>query len=134
MVLPLAATSKLAMDTQQFDIIDFISGLTGFVFDKAVLNNIALQRGVRNLTVYSQLDRRTIDLLRADCLYAAYCSPNTMASHTHSHGSFSQSFGHQTITDKESLYEMFMSIYKKYDDPMLETIAGEKSTLQWLDL
>lgn len=122
------------MDSSLFDIIDFISGLTGFVFDKAVLNSIALQRGVKGYTLYSQLDKRTIDLLRADCLYAAYCSPNTMASHTHSHGSFSQSIGHQTIQDKKSLYEMFMSIYRKYDDPMLETISADDSNLQWLDL
>ena len=122
------------MSSSSFDIIDFISGLTGFVFDKAVLNNIALQRGVRGYTLYSQLDKRTIDLLRADCLYAAYCSPNTMASHTHSHGSFSQSIGHQTIQDKKSLYEMFMSIYRKYDDPMLEIISADDSNLQWLDL
>lgn len=122
------------MANASFDILDFISGLTGFVFDKAVLNNIALQRGVANVTVYAQLDKRTIELLRADCLYAAYCSPNTMASHTHSHGSFSHSFGHQAITDKDTLYQMFMAIYRKYDDPMLETIAGQDSTLQWLDM
>lgn len=115
-----------------FEILDFISGLTGYVFDKAVLKNIALQRGVSGVTVYSQLDERTKDLLRADCLYAAYCSPNTTASRSHSHGSFSQSFGHQTITDRDSLYKMFMAIYKKYNDPLYNTILGQDATLQWL--
>ena len=115
-----------------FDIIDFISGLTGFVFDKAVLENIALQRGVRNCVSYSLLDQRTKDLMRADCLYAAYCSPNVMASYSHSHGSFSKSIGHQTIQDKDRLYNMFMSIYKKYDDPMAELVSGQDATLQWL--
>lgn len=114
-----------------FNILDFISGLTGFVFDKAVIENIALSRGVIDYTEYAQLDQRTKDLLRADLLYTAYCSPNTMASETHAHGSFSKTTGSQTITDKESLYEIFMGIYKKYDDPMAETAAG--SNVTWLD-
>lgn len=114
-----------------FDIIDFVSGLTGFVFDVSVLKNIALKRGAINVTMYEQLDERTVELMRADLLYMAYCSPNTMASVSHSHGSYSKSYGHQTITDKEALYNMFMAIYRKYDDPMADAI--ESSTLRWLD-
>lgn len=114
-----------------FDIIEYISGLTGFVFDKAVLRNIAMSRGVEDVTLPSQLDQRTRDLLRADLLYTAYCSPNTMASISHSHGSYTKSYGSQTTTDKTALYNMFMSIYRKYDDPMAETAGG--GTLQWLD-
>lgn len=122
------------MNGCSFNILDFISGLTGFVFNKAVLENIALKRGVHNVTLYEQLDERTKELLRADCLYTAYCSPNTMASSTHSHGSYTKGFGHQTITDKESLYKMFMAIYRKYDDPMAEMLEEDDSTLQWLPM
>lgn len=122
------------MGASKFDILDFISGLTGFFFDKAVLNNIALKRGVKEVTEYAQLDERIIELMRADCLYVAYCSPNTMASHTHSHGSFSKSIGHQTIQDKESLYNIILGIYRKYDDPMAEVLEGKDDTLQWLGL
>lgn len=122
------------MDSCSFNILDFISGLTGFVFNKAVLQNIALRRGVSGVTVYSQLDEKTKELLRADCLYTAYCSPNTMASSTHAHGSFSKSYGHQKIDDKDSLYKMFMAIYKKYNDPMAEMLEDDDSTLQWLPL
>lgn len=114
-----------------FDIIEYISGLTGFVFDKAVLKDIALSRGVENVTLPQQIDLRTRELLRADLLYTAYCSPNTMASVSHSHGSYTKSYGHQTVTDKDALYKMFMAIYRKYDDPIADSIEG--GTVQWLN-
>lgn len=119
--------------TDKMDIIDYLSGLTGFVFDKAVLQRIALDRQA----LYSDpenLDVKTKDLLRADLLYTAYISPNVWASHTHSHGSFSQTTGSQTIynEDKERIYNVFMGIYRKYNDEKLEEI-DDSSTLQWLE-
>jgi hypothetical protein len=117
----------------KFDIIDYLSGLTGFIFDKAVLKRIAFDRNVYNVESYEQLDTKTKDLLRADLLYVAYVSPNVWASSTHSHGSYSQTIGSQTIypEDKERIYNMFMSIYRKYGDEKLEEIEDD-STLQWL--
>lgn len=119
--------------TDKMDIIDYLSGLTGFVFDKAVLQRIALDRQA----LYSDpenLDTKTRDLLRADLLYTAYISPNVWASHTHAHGSFSQTTGSQTIynEDKERIYNVFMGIYRKYNDEKLEEI-DDSSTLQWLE-
>lgn len=119
--------------TDKMDIIDYLSGLTGFVFDKAVLQRIALDRQA----LYSDpeyLDTQTRDLLRADLLYTAYISPNVWASHTHAHGSFSQTTGSQTIynEDKERIYNVFMGIYRKYNDEKLEEI-DDSSTLQWLE-
>lgn len=114
------------------DIIDYLSGLTGFVFDKAVLQRIALDRQVLDVDPTS-LDAKTKDLLRADLLYVAYLSPNVWASSTHAHGSFSQTTGSQNIytEDKERLYNIFVGIYRKYDDEKLDEI--DDSTLQWLD-
>ena len=119
----------------KFDIIDYLSGLTGFVFDKAVLNRIAWERGVDSVTSYEALDSKTKDLLRADLLYVAYLSPNTWASHTNQHSSYSQTVGSQTITttDRERLYNTFIAIYKKYDDAMLAEIDDEQGCLQWVE-
>ena len=119
--------------TDKMDIIDYLSGLTGFVFDKAVLQRIALDRQVSQLDP-EDLDAKTKDLLRADLLYTAYISPNVWASHTHAHGSFSQTTGSQTIynEDKERIYNVFMGIYRKYNDEKLEEI-DDSSTLQWLE-
>jgi hypothetical protein len=117
----------------KFDIIDYLSGLTGFVFDKAVLKRIALDRQVLH-TPPEDVDERTRDLLRADLLYVAYVSPNVWASSTHSHGSFSQTIGSQTIyiEDKERIYNIFMGIYRKYNDTKLEEVS-DNGTLQWLE-
>lgn len=119
--------------TDKFDIIEYLSGLTGFIFDKAVLKRIALDRGVQDVTNYGDLDAKTKDLLRADLLYVAYVSPNVWASSTHAHGSYSQTIGSQTIyiDEKERIYDMFMGIYRKYEDAKLEEVV-DNGTVQWL--
>ena len=120
---------------EKFDILEYLSGLTSFVFDKAVLKRIALDRGVLSVTSYSELDDKTKDLLRADLLLAAYLSPNVWASYTHSHGSYSQTTGSQTIyiEEKERIYNMLRNIYSKYDDAKLEEI-GEEYTMDFLGI
>lgn len=120
---------------ENFDILEYLSGLTSFVFDKAVLKRIALDRDVLSVTSYSELDDKTKDLLRADLLLAAYLSPNVWASYTHSHGSYSQTTGSQTIyiEEKERIYNMLRKIYAKYDDAKLDEI-GEEYTMDFLDI
>ena len=120
---------------QEFDIIKYISGLlAGFVFDKATLERIALDRGVMGVTSYEELDAKTKELLKAVLAYSAYYSPSVWASSTQSHGSYSKSRGSQTVADndKERLYNIFSSVYKKYDDPVLEQVEAEESNLQWM--
>lgn len=118
--------------TDKFDIIEYLSGLTGFVFDKAVLKRIAYDRGVFYVSTYEELSAEQKELLYADLLYVAYMSPSIWASSTQAHGSFSQTIGSQTIyaEDKEKLYNAFINIYKKYDDVKLEGIE-EYGNLQW---
>lgn len=120
---------------ETFDIIEYLSGLTQFVFDKAVLKRIAYDRDVIEVTDYEELDAKTRDLLRADLLYTAYISPNVWASSSQSHGSYTKTVGSQTIytEDKERLYNTFVGIYKKYEDPMLEEVeSSDSGSLQWL--
>lgn len=121
--------------TDKFDIIEYLSGITGFVFDKAVLNRIALDRGVQDVIAYEELDTKTKDLLRADLLYTAYLSPNVWASSTHSHGSYTNTIGSQTIyaEEKERLYNSFINIYRQYEDEKLEEIESSSNSLQWLN-
>lgn len=118
----------------KFDIIEYLSGLTSYVFDKAVLKSIAFERDVIYATSFDELDQKTIDLLRADLLYRAWLSPNVWASSTNSHGRFTRTVGSQTIyaTEKERLYDIFMGIYRKYDDEKVNEIS-DSGTLQWLD-
>lgn len=119
---------------ETFDIIEYLSGLTGFVFDKAVLKRIAFDRGVEEVTDYTELEQSDKDLLLADLLYTVYLSPNVLASSTQSHGSYTKSIGSQTIytEDRERLYNTFVAIYSKYNDDKLEEIKNLEGTLQWL--
>lgn len=121
--------------TDKFDIIGYMAGMTAFVFDKDVLKRIAYDRNVYDVPDYYALSKKDKDLIFADLLYTAYISPTTWASSTHSHGSYSQTIGQQTLNyrDRESLYNVFIGIYKKYNDEMLtvvESVGG--GTMQWL--
>ena len=121
--------------TERFDIIEFLSGLTNYVFDKAVLKTIALGRDVADVTSYDELDKKTIELLEADLLYKAYFSPNVWASSSHSHGSYTNTIGSQTIyaADKEKIYERLTLIYSKYNDEKLAEVEDLSGSLQWID-
>lgn len=116
----------------KFDIIEYMSGLTSFTFDKAVLQRIALERGVSEVTEYAELDQKSKDLIFADLLFAAYFSPNVWSSITLTHTGFSKGIGSQTIylEEKERLYNMFTNIYKKWEDDKLNVIP--ESNLQWM--
>lgn len=118
----------------KFDILDFLSGLTGFVFDKSVLARIAWERDIVDVTSFDELDAKTIDLAKADLYYTAYLSPNVWASQTNAHGSYSRTTGSQTLlaSDKERIYNTFMAIYRKYNDEKLAEIEVSEGNLQWL--
>lgn len=121
----------------EFDIIKYLSGmLGGYVFDRATLEAIAFERGVANVTAFDELDTKTKELLRADLARAAYYSPNVWASSSQSHGSYTKSIGSQTVyaSEKQKLYNIFSSIYQKYDDEALKEIESEDCNLQWIEL
>lgn len=117
---------------ETFDIIEYLSGLTGFVFDKAVLKRIAYDRDVMGITDYKELTADKKELLLADLLMVVYLSPNSSASHTNQHGSFTVTVGSQTINSKDDIYDVMMGIYKKYGDAKAESIPSA-STLVWME-
>lgn len=107
---------------EQSFIIKYLSGLTGFMFDASVLEVIAMERGVTEVTSIDELDQKTKDLLRADVLYAAYFSPTSSASMTKQHGAFTQTVGSQTINDRKHIYNMMIALYRKWNDEKLEEV------------
>lgn len=115
-----------------FDIIEYLEGLTGFVFDKTILIRVARERGVKNVTHFEELSQEQKDLCKADLLYTAYCSPEVWASQTMAHGSFSKTTGSQTLQRKEKILEMAVALYEKYDAVPEE--IGEEGNMQWLDM
>lgn len=111
----------------EFDILQYMSGLTGFTFDKAVLTRIALKRGVANVTEYEELTEKDEDLITADLLLTAYLSPTTWASFNQSHGSYKKGVGSQTMYNKEEILEWLRGIYGKYKDPMLDKVPDNSA-------
>ena len=116
-----------------FDIIEYLSGMTAFVFDKPVLKRIALERGLDDVTYYSDLTQQQKDLCYADMLFVVYTSPNTTASYSASHGTFKKSVGSQTINDKQGIYNIMVSIYGKYSDEKLSVVQEMQSNLEWIN-
>lgn len=121
------------MATISFDILEYMSGLTGFVFDKAVLTRIALDRGVNEVTEYEELTQRDKDLLTADLLLTAYLSPTIWASFTQSHGSFKKGIGGQSMYNKEQILDWLRKIYGLYEDEKLD-LLDEGATVYFLDI
>ena len=115
-----------------FTIIDYMSGLTGFVFDKSVLTRIAIDRRVAQKEP-ADLTQQDKDLLTADLLKVAYLSPNTIASQTNQHGAFTRTVGSQRIQDRDEIYNMMVRLYRKWNDDALEDVESASSSLQWLE-
>ena len=115
-----------------FDIIRYMSSLTGYIFDDAVLERIALERNVSDVCSFAEITEKDKDLLTADLLFVLCTSPSQSASISKKHGQFSQSIGSQTITDKDVIYDLMMRLYQKWDDPKAEEIKDMLGGLQWM--
>lgn len=117
----------------QFDIITYMSTLTGFTFERPVLERIAMERGVSEVTEYNQLEQKDKDLMLADMLLVIYTSPYQTSSLTKQHGAFTQTIGSQIITDKRGIYNLMTALYRKWDDAKLETVNEMDGGLQWIN-
>lgn len=115
-----------------FDIIRYMSSLTGYVFDDAVLERIALERNVAEVDSFAEITEKDKDLLTADLLFVLYTSPSQSASFSKKHGQFSQSIGSQTITDKDGIYNLMMRLYQKWEDPKVEELQDMGGGLEWM--
>lgn len=111
----------------EFDILQYMSGLTGFTFDKAVLERIAFERGVEEVTEYDELTKRDRDLITADLLLTAYLSPNVWASYNQEHGSNKKGIGSQTMYNKDEILDWLRGIYEEYDDPMIDQLPDNSA-------
>ena len=115
-----------------FDIIRYMSSLTGYIFDDAVLERIALERNVAGVASFSDITEKDRDLLTADLLFVLYTSPSQSASFSKKHGQFSQSIGSQIITDKDNIFDTMMRLYKKWEDPKAEELESIGGGLEWM--
>lgn len=118
-----------------FDIITWLGNRVGYNIPRETLENIVMERGLSDVTDFSELDQRDKDLLLADILFYLWSSPTESASYSRSHGDFSENVGSQKLTDKRNIYSMMMSLYRKWGDAMVELIEEVEADggVQWID-
>lgn len=78
--------------------IEFLTSLTNFVFDKAVLKRIAYRRKINDAESYEDLDDEIELLCTKDLLLTVIRGPWSTAAQTNKHGTFETIIGQQTIT------------------------------------
>lgn len=116
-----------------FDIIKYLEGLTAFVFDRAVLTRIAMERDLFEVKSYKELTQQQKDLALADLLFVIYTAPNYTASQTNQHGAYAQTIGSQRYDTKKDIYNVLVGLYKKWDDDKLEELPLDTDNTVWVN-
>ena len=123
------------MADSKFNIINYLAGMTGFVFDKDVLQRIALDCGVSEVTEYSELKQENKDRCMIALLRTILNTPYSTASHTSKHGEWQEQIGSQSLTAafREDIRAQLKKLAQKYDDEeLLEELEDMGATLQWM--
>lgn len=119
-----------------FDILDYLSGLTNFVFDKSVLKRVAIDCGVIEATSYADLTQEQRDRCKIELLETIVFGVYQTASTTNQHGSYTLTVGAQTVTSKalESIKSELRRLYTKYgDDEKLNTLNDSDGCVKWIE-
>lgn len=123
------------MANSKFNIINYLAGMTGFVFDLDVLERIALDCGVSEVTDYSELTQEDKDRCMIALLRTILNTPYSTASHTSKHGEWQEQIGSQSLTAafREDIRAQLKKLAQKYDDKeLLEELEDMGATLQWM--
>ena len=123
------------MAESEFNIINYLAGMTGFVFDKDVLERIALDCGVSEVTEYSELTQENKDRCMIALLRTILNTPYSTASHTSKHGEWQEQIGSQSLTAafREDIRAQLKKLAQKYDDEeLLEELEDMGANLQWM--
>lgn len=123
------------MADSKFNIINYLAGMTGFVFDKDVLQRIALDCGVSEVTEYSELTQENKDRCMIALLRTILNTPYSTASHTSKHGEWQEQIGSQSLTAafREDIRAQLKKLAQKYDyEELLEELEDMGATLQWM--
>lgn len=118
---------------KQFNIIKWLKNRVGYDIPTGTIENIVLERGLQDVTDFAELTQKDKDLLLADLLFYLWTCPTQTASKSWSHGDQTKSIGSQMLTDKANIYNLLMALYRKWDDPMVETVEDMSGGVQWIN-
>lgn len=119
----------------KFDIIDYLSGLTAYVFDVSVLRRVAMDNGVAEVREYNELDAEQIDRCKMSLLETLVLAPSQSASQTNKHGEYQAQTGSQMLTDKtrEAIKAELRMLYRRYgEDERLQQLDSADTTMEWI--
>ena len=119
----------------KFDIIDYLSGLTAYVFDVSVLRRVAMDNGVAEVREYNELDAEQIDRCKMSLLETLVLAPSQSASQANKHGEYQTQTGSQMLTDKtrEAITAELRMRYRRYgEDERLQTLDSADATMEWI--
>ena len=117
----------------EFNIITWLGNRVGYEIPRQTLADIVMERGLQNVTSFEELSVENKDLLLADVLFYLWSGPTQTASYQRSHGDYSETRGSQILTDKRKIYDLMMTLYRKWDDPMAELVEESDGDVQWLE-
>ena len=119
----------------KFDIIDYLSGLTAYVFDVSVLRRVAMDNGVAEVREYNELDAEQIDRCKMSLLETLVLAPSQSASQTNKHGEYQTRTGSHMLTDKtrEAIKAELRMLYRRYgEDERLQQLDSADTTMEWI--
>ena len=111
-------------------ILEYLQGKSNDTLSDSVLNVIAFDRGVEDVSEdVSTLSLQTKELMFADILLQQYTGAKSV-SESKEHKGFAERT-QKVFGDSNAKLEIAKSIYKKYSDPMYETIvSGTKNVIE----
>lgn len=105
-----------------FDIIEYMGSLVGYPVSEASLERIARERGLTEVSDWTEISRRQRNLVIADILFVLFTSPSNTGSVTKSHGDFTLTVGGVILTDKSDMYDLMMKLYNNPDNELYELL------------
>lgn len=107
-----------------FNINSYVASLIGYPVSKEAVSRIVTERGLSDVTDWTEISRRDRNLVIADLLMVLFTSPSNTGSRTRSHGDFTTTIGGVIITDKNDLYSLMMKLYENPDAELWENLAN----------
>lgn len=115
-----------------FNVIEYLGSLIGYPVPEKAVRRIATERGLTDVTDWTDISRRDRNLVIADMLMVLFTSPSNTGSKTRQHGDFSVTIGGTIITDKNDIYSLMMKLYEKPDAEIWENMK-DVGTCQWME-